>query len=146
MHVLRCFSVFFLIKTMQIQNYPWVLKKIRLYVRIFFIVSIWFYCKYQVESRVIEYLNSYKLLIIFRNGWRMLYNMRCQNIIERRILRRCLMRLATPSTVARHVCWGNPRMSSGREFSPPSLFPLSLSRKSSCQLEKKKNLAIFLLS
>jgi len=37
-----------------------------------FLVFIWLYFKYHVGLGVIGYLYVYKLLFIFRNGWRVL--------------------------------------------------------------------------
>ena len=61
--------LFLFIKTVQIWNYPWVLKEKKVACRGVFVVSIWFCCKYQVGSGVIGYLYVYKLLFILKNGW-----------------------------------------------------------------------------
>jgi len=60
---------FLFIKTVQLWNYPWVLKEKKVACRGVFVVSIWFCCKYQVGSEVIGYLYVYKLLFILKNGW-----------------------------------------------------------------------------
>jgi len=111
--------------------------------------------KHTVGGRIVFPIGC-KLLFIFRNGWRVL-GMRQQVGAAHAIWvayatqeqNWCLlmghfsMRLATLGTMARHVCQKSLWRSSERGFFPSSLFILSSSRKSWCQLQKKHGSGIF---
>ena len=136
---------------MQIQNYPWVLKKNKVACRDVFIVLIWFCCKYRVGSRVIKYLYIYKLLFILKKGWhgpsngcrpRPLSGTYGAKTAPNTAFRgRRSMHLATPSIVVRHVCRGSLQRSSGQGFF------LSPHRKTVLPIAKKQeSLAICLSS
>jgi len=113
--------------------------------------------KHTVGGRIVFPIGC-KLLFIFINGWRVLgtrhqvgaahaiwvaYTTQEQNWCL--LMRHFSMCLATLGTVARprHVCQKSLWSSFERGFFPPSLFILSSSRKSWCQLQKKHGLGIF---
>ena len=87
----------------------------------------------QIHTHTVVYIKKW-LVVSPPLGWRT----QRRNNTERRLLGQRLMRLATQSTVTKHMCRCNMRRSSNRGFFPPSLFPLSPPIKSCYLLQKKQ--------